>query len=362
LKNITTNRPYLSERESVIQLANLENTELTWEKLYTANLGVDATLFNKRVNVSIDVYNRNSFDLITTIKTSGVGGEAFKAANYADMESRGAELLVGGLIVNNRNWKWRANITAGYNTNEITNAKNIPLIWDLVQAEGGNKEGHPVRSLYSVKFAGLDHNNGAPTFISETGKVTTDVFLQDQNTEYLVYEGPVDPTLTGGLLNSVSYKDFTLSVFITYQAGNKIRLYPAFKNGYSDLDAMPKEFYDRYIFPGDEKYTNVPSIMEAFTLNRLEGSTPYNTYNYSTERVAKGDMVRLKNVSFTWAVPARTTSRLGLNSLSLQAVANNPWLIYSDKKLKGQDPEFFNTGGVAQPVQKQFTLSVRLGI
>lgn len=51
-----------------------------------------------------------------------------------------------------------------------------------------------------------------------------------------------------------------------------------------------------------------------------------------------------------------------MNSLSFQVVANNPWLLYADKKLQGQDPEFFNTGGVAQPVQKQITLSVRVGL
>jgi len=362
LKNITTNRTYLTERESVIQLANLENSELTWEKLYTANLGVDATLFNKFLNVSVDVYHRNSFDLISLVKTSGVGGEPYKAANYADMESEGAELLVGALIVNNKTWKWRANVTAGYNTNKITNAKNEPLIWDLVAAEGGNKQGYPVRSLFSLNFKGLDHNTGVPQFIDETGKMNSAVYLQDQNTGYLVYEGPVDPKLTGGLLNSVSYKDFTLSAFITYQAGNKIRLYPAFKNSYSDLDAMPKEFYDRWEMPGDEKYTNIPSILGAFEQSQLAGSTPYNNYNYSTARVARGDMVRLKNVSLTWQVPAKTVKKLGVSNLALSAVANNPWLIYSDKKLHGQDPEFFNTGGVAQPVQKQFTFSVKLGI
>jgi hypothetical protein len=177
-----------------------------------------------------------------------------------------------------------------------------------------------------------------------------------------VYAGPVDPKLTGGLLNSFSYKDFTLSIFITYQAGNKIRLYPAFKNSYSDLDAMPKEFYNRWTMPGDEKYTTVPSILGAYEQSKLNGNTPYNNYNYSTERIANGDMVRLKNVSFTWLVPARILKRIGMNSLALQAVSNNPWLIYSDKKLKGQDPEFFNTGGVAQPVQKQFTFSVKMGL
>lgn len=362
LRNINTNRTYLTERESVIQLVNLENSELTWEKQYTTNLGVDATMLNKRLNVSVDVYNRNSFDLISLVKTSGVGGEPYKAANYADMESQGIDLLVGYVLLNNKNFKWRTNLTAGYNTNKITNARNEPLIWDLVAAEGGNKQGYPVRSLFSIDFKGLEHFTGTPQFVDETGKVANNVYLQDQNTNFLVYEGPVDPRLTGGWLNSFSYKDFTLSVFITYQAGNKIRLYPAFKNSYSDLDAMPKEFYDRWTMPGDEQYTNVPSILGAFEQSKLEGSTPYNNYNYSTARVANGDMIRLKNVSFTWQMPDRIIKKIGLNSLALQAVANNPWLIYSDKRLKGQDPEFFNTGGIAQPVQKQFTFSLKLGV
>lgn len=362
LKNINTNRTYLTERESVIQLANLENSELTWEKLYTANVGIDATMLNRRLNFSIDAYNRNSFDLISLIKTSGVGGEPYKAANYADMQSQGVELLVGYVLVNNKTFKWRTNITAGYNTNKITNARNEPLIWDLVAAEGGNKQGYPVRSLFSINFKGLEHFTGTPQFVDETGKTANNVYLQDQNTSYLVYEGPVDPKLTGGLLNSFSYKDFTLSVFITYQAGNKIRLYPAFKNNYTDLDAMPKEFYDRWTMPGDEKYTTVPSILGAFEQSKLGGSTPYNNYNYSTARVANGDMVRLKNVSFTWQVPARIINKIGMNNLALQAVSNNTWLIYSDKKLKGQDPEFFNTGGVASPIQKQFTFSLKVGL
>ncbi|MBO9201219.1 MULTISPECIES: SusC/RagA family TonB-linked outer membrane protein [Niastella] len=362
LKNLVTNRTYLDERESVIQLANLENSELTWEKLYTANAGVDATLLDKRLNISVDVYHRNSFDLISLVKTSGVGGEPYKPANYADMESQGIELLVGYVLVNNKNFKWRTNLTAGYNTNKITNAKNEPNIFDLVQAEGGNKEGYPVRSLFSLNFKGLEHFTGLPQFVDETGKTANNVYLQDQNTSYLVYEGPVDPRLTGGWLNSFSYKDFTLNVFITYQAGNKIRLYPAFKTAYSDLDAMPKEFYDRWSMPGDEKYTTVPSILGAFEQSKLEGATPYNNYNYSTERVASGDMIRLKNVSLTWQMPAQMIRKIGLSSLALQGVANNPWLIYSDSKLKGQDPEFFNTGGIAQPIQKQFTFSVKLGI
>jgi len=94
----------------------------------------------------------------------------------------------------------------------------------------------------------------------------------------------------------------------------------------------------------------------------LVGAYPYNNYNYSTERVAKGDFIRLKTVSLTYQMPPALIKRAGLSTMSVTAAAINPWLIYADKKLKGQDPEFFNSGGVAQPIQKQFTLSLKVGI
>lgn len=362
LRNINTARPYLSEVESVIQLANLENSELTWEKSYTANVGLDAALFNSKLNVSLDLYQRKGFDLISVIRTSGIGGESEKAANYADMDSYGAEILLGGNVIKRRDWGWRTNLTFGYNENEITNARNRPRIFDLVIAEGGNREGYPVRSLFSLDFKGLDHNTGIPLFTDETGKEAGGVYLQDQNINYLVYEGPVDPTITGGFSNTFNYKAFSLNIFITYQAGNKIRLYPAFRTGYTDLDAMPKEFADRWSMPGDELHTKVPSILGAFEQTRLDGAYPYNNYNYSTERVAKGDFIRLKTVSLSYQFTPGLLNRIGLNSASVTAAATNPWLIYADSKLKGQDPEFFNSGGVALPIQKQFTLSLKVGI
>jgi TonB-linked SusC/RagA family outer membrane protein len=364
LRSLTTNRTFPTERESVIRLANLENADLTWEKNYQTNIGLDGGLFKGRLNFSFDIYQRNSFDLISIIKTAGIGGEALKAANYADMTSRGAEALIGGSIIRKKNWGWRTNFTIGYNETKITNVKNIPLIFDLVKAEGGNTQGYPVNSLFSINFKGLDHITGVPQFVNEKGEVSSNVYLQDQNTSNLVYAGPVDPTLTGGLSNTFNYKAFSLNVFVTYQAGNKIRLYPSFRTAYTDFDAMPKEFNDRWVMPGDEKLTNVPSIVDAFQRYVLGGSGgyPYNNYNYSTVRIADGGFVRLKTVSLTYNVTKKTLDRIGFKSLAVTAVAANPWLIYSDPTLKGQDPEFFNSGGVAQPIQTQFTLSLKVGL
>ena len=362
LRNINTNRPP-GEVESVIRLANLENSELTWEKNYTGNIGVDAGLFNGKVNLSVDVYQRKSFDLISIIKTSGIGGESYKAANYADMKASGAELLIGGQIIRKKNWGWRTNLTFGFNKTKITNVKNRPIIFDLVKAEGGNQEGFPVSSLFSIQYSGLNHTTGIPEFIDERGKRASAVYLQDDSTNYLKYEGAVDPTITGGFSNTFHYKALSLNIFITYQAGNKIRLYPAFRSNYSELDATPKEFYDRWEKPGDELKTNVPSIMDAYQNSLSGGDYPYNNYNYSSERIADGGFVRLKTVSLTYTLPTDVLSKGGLfKTLGITAAAINPWLIYADPKLKGQDPEFFNSGGVAQPIQKQFTLSLKVGL
>lgn len=359
-QSIVTRRPYLDEKESAIQLTSLENTELTWEKLYSGNVGLDLGFFANRINLTVDGYIRNSFDLIDEIKTSGIGGQIFKVANYADMQSYGVDFSLDGVLFKNKDWDFRSRITVGYARTNITNVDNNPGIFDLVKAEGANIQGRPVRSLFSIKYNSLDPKTGVPIFLNENGEVNSDVYLQDQNISYLQYEGPVDPPITGGFNNTLTYKDLSLNVFLTYQAGNKIRLNPLYKSTFSDLDAMPREFLDRWVTAGDQGSTNVPAISDQLQLQYLTGTYPYNIYNYSTERVAKGDFIRLKSVSLAYKVPLVIASKYGFKGASIQLSSINPWLIYADKKLKGQDPEFFNSGGVAQPIQKQFTVALKL--
>jgi TonB-linked SusC/RagA family outer membrane protein len=364
LKTQLTNRPFRTDRQVAIDIENLENAELTWEKKYEANVGVDVGLFNNRLNLTVDAYNRNSFDLISLIKTGGIGGEIYKAANYADLESRGIEVTIGGRPFVKRDWSWSSQLTFGYNTNKVTNARNNPLIFDLIRAEGGAKEGYPVRGLFSLQFRGLDPWNGIALFGDEKGQTNNAVNLQSDSTQYLRFEGSVDPTITGGFSNTFSWKNLSANFLITYQAGNKIRLTPAYRSSYSDLDADPGEFKNRWTLPGDEELTTIPSIADLkanFNLNN-SGSYPYNNYNYSSARVVDGSFVRLKTASVSYRLPDRILKGIGLNSASVSIIGNNLWLIYADERLNGQDPEFFNAGGVALPINKQFVLSLKVGL
>lgn len=365
LRTVSSNRPYTTERENVIQLIFLENSELTWEKNHQLSLGVDLGMFNNRLTLTAEPWFRKSFDLIGAFKTSGIGGEAIKLANYADMKANGVDVVLGGQVLKTKNFSWRSTLTFGYSTTEITNIKNDPLIFDLVKPEGGNLEGYPVNGLFSIDYIKLVRENGTPVFTDENGGQGQAVYLQaNANDSFLVYHGQVDPKFTGGFNNTFNYKGFSLNVFLTYQAGNFIRLYPSFRNGYTDYDAMPREFLDRWSDLGEATVPGaVPAIIDRVTAAQLAGTYAYNNYNYSSERVAKGDFVRLKSVSLSYAVPQKKLERLGFGkSLSFTVAAINPWLIYADKKLEGQDPEFFNTGGVAQPIQKQFTFSLKAGL
>jgi hypothetical protein len=138
---------------------------------------------------------------------------------------------------------------------------------------------------------------------------------------------------------------------------------PVFSNRYSDLTAMPKEFRNRWMVPGDELRTDVP-VIASTRQNRQNTnlSIAYNAYNYSTARIARGDFVRMKEISLGYDFPRNLVSQVGLQSLSLKLQATNLFLIYADKKLNGQDPEFVNSGGVATPMPRQLTMTLRVGL
>ena len=126
---------------------------------------------------------------------------------------------------------------------------------------------------------------------------------------------------------------------------------------------MPKEFKNRWTIAGDENRTNIPAIADLRIIQQdSKLHYAYNAYNRSTARVAKGDFIRMKEISVSYDFPKKLIKPLKLNNLSLKLQATNLFLIYADKKLNGQDPEFYNTGGVAMPMPKQFTATLRLGI
>ncbi|MDE5900670.1 MAG: SusC/RagA family TonB-linked outer membrane protein [Muribaculaceae bacterium] len=350
--------------EQALYLNSLANSELTYEKKHELNIGADLGFLNNRINLVVDWYTRDNFDLIGQIYTEGVGGEIRKMANVASMKSHGVEFTISTRNIQTREFTWTTDLTFSYAKNKITDLKSRSRIIDLVGSTGFPLEGYPVRSIFSIPFVGLTED-GLPQIINQNGEVTvSDINFQDwENLGFLKYEGPVDPPYTGGFGNDLRWRDFNLNIFLTYAFGNKVRLDPVFAAGYSDLSSMPREFMNRWVQAGDEAHTTIPAIASRRqTFNNSQLSYAYNAYNYSTERIAKGDFIRLKEIALTYNFPSAVTRALRINNASVKLAATNICLLYADKKLNGQDPEFFNAGGVASPNPKQFTFTLRFGL
>ena len=356
-------RPFTADKESGLYVYDFANPDLTYEKKHEFNIGVDAGFLNNRISVTFDYWTRKNFDLIGPKYTTGAGGTIVKYANVADMSSNGEELSITSKNIVTKDFQWTTDFIFSHYKTKVTNLDTDTRLIDLVYGNGFTLEGYPHRSLFSINFQGLN-SNGLPTFINEKGELTvSDIDFQSTVKDYLVYEGPTEPTTTGSLGNTFTYKNWHLIIFATYSFGNKIRLDRAFRSWYSDLDAMPKEFKNRWTTSGEEKKTDIPVIADMRMYN-ADGylSYAYNAYNFSTARVAKGDFIRMKEISLAYDFPKKWVSAIRLSNLSMKLQATNLFLLYADKKLNGQDPEFFNAGGVAVPMARQFTFTLKLGL
>lgn len=358
-------RPSAGVTESQLYVSQLANQDLTYEKKHELNLGLSTGFIDNRINFEFDWYKRNNFDLIGYTTTQGIGGEIDKLGNIASMKSHGIEISLTTKNIVTRDFTWTTNFIYSHTKNKVSSLKTSMRMMQLITGSGFAQEGYPVRSLFSIPFMGLN-NEGLPTFLDQDGNVsTTGIYFQTSDPEklkFLEYSGSIDPTDMGSLGNIFRYKNLSLNVYVTYSFGNVVRLDPVFKKQYNDLTAHTKEFANRWTVPGDENYTTIP-VIASTTQNRNDTNLAYayNAYNYSTERVAKGDFIRMKEISISYQVPQKILNAIRFQSAMVKLQATNLFLIYADKKLNGQDPEFFNTGGVAAPTPRQFTLTVNLG-
>ncbi|MDA1121013.1 MAG: SusC/RagA family TonB-linked outer membrane protein [Bacteroidetes bacterium] len=362
LRSDLTIRP--SDIEPVLVIQDLTNSELTWEKLRELNIGLDFGLQQNKVSGSFNFFIRNAFDLIGTVQTSGIGGQGLKVGNFADMEAIGYEISISTMNVKKPGFSWSTNFNFGYAKDKITRLDYGPRLTDVLNASGSAVLGGPKSSLYSTKFSGLNEQ-GIPMFFSKEGDEVFQFDLQDRADldELLVYEGPTEPRGAGGLTNTVTYKNFTLSALLSFKYDYKVRLTNELFGTYTDFDALPGELANRWAVPGDEELTNIPVILDSrVSRTNSDFRQAYFMYNLSDQRVANGDYVRLKSVRIGYKIPLALIERFGMTNASISVEGQNLALLFTDKKLNGQDPEFFRAGGVSLPQPKMMTFSLNIGL
>lgn len=306
------------------------NPDLQWEKTATTNIGLDFTVLNGKLSVSIDAYDKNTTGMIYSYSVNrALVPLGSITANGGSINNKGIELSLNATPVQNKNFTWSTTLNLAHNKNLITKLTN-PLFsgGDSVgvsRPEGGGqsgstlqllKEGKPLGQFYTLQYAGKN-SAGVSQFYKKDGTLTTS---PANGTDYN-YSGDAQPKLIMGFGNTFKYKNFDLNVFVRGVFGNKI-----FNATRADL-----------FRPSTAMSTNI--LVDAQDESPADG----NAYKYSTRFIESGSYVRFDNATLGYNFK---NAGKYIKSLRVYLSSNNLFVI---TKFKGVDPEV-NQGGIAPGV------------
>lgn len=348
--NSETDLPY-------VQILTPPNPNLRWEKVRMINLGIDFESKNRLLSGSIEYYQKKGFDLIgrasldPTIGYS-VGGRNEFIGNNSALKGQG---LDAQLNVNKTFGKvnWTAQLLYSNATNKITRYEyKSSSISDYFSSVPTPVPGNPRYSVYSLKWAGLDPQNGDPQ-IYLNGAVTKDynTILSNLKLEDLTCNGSALPIHFGSLRNSFRLGDFTLGFNISYKLGYFFTRPSLSYSALFNTWIGHKEFSDRWMKPGDEKFTQVPSMPAA-------GTTSSRDFVYSVADilVEKGDHIRFQDINFSYDMRRSNYSWLPFDKVSLYGYVNNIGIIWRANK-QGLDPDYVFQ---PYPATKSYSLGINI--
>jgi hypothetical protein len=309
------------------------NETLRWETTSTLNIGVDYSLFNSRLNGSLEYYRKKGRDLFANFATDPTYGFTNLTRNTTMMEGKGIEGLLAGDIIRGKQFTWNASLTFAYNTNKITDTRFIvPNTIVNSPVSAGPLVGFPINYLLVYRFAGLDNTGQTQVYDQKNSKVAANQGLTDIND--LKNAGTTMPKFFGSFSHSIRYNNWTLGAQLSYRFGyvflrNSIPYY--INRGYISY-SLNGDIAKRWKQPGDESTTNIPGV-SGIT------ATSYVRYTYSDLNVLPGDHIRLQQVSLAYDVPHTWISKLRLQNASIQGVVRNLGVIWRKNK-EGIDPDF----------------------
>lgn len=352
LKKLPLNAHY-NELVSTVQV--YPNPNLKWEKTSSFNLGLDFSLFNNALQVGASYYYKLTKDAFLTKNVSSVNGRNYYVINSGEIKNSGYNFDITLSPISTNDFRWTLSTSISQVFNEM-NTEPGDEEYELDSFLSGNAltKGHAVGTFYSYKYAGLNPLDGGPMFDTQQerseefiGKSKYDIF-----TTVLTPSGQRDPKIQGGLNNTFRYKSFRVNLFLSYSLGAKVRLFQLYKDGieFSALNNVNKDLAKRWKHPGDERYTDIPCLVNANTpeSNRYSSrvtvgdnvtiaENAWSMYDYGSQRVVSGNYIQCENLSFSYDVPGKWLERWHLASLSITASTTNVFSICSSK-LKGQAP------------------------
>lgn len=312
------------------------NPDLIWETNKTMNVGFDFAVFSNRLTGTVEYFNRVSSDLLFGVKLPPSTGNTEITRNIGEMKNSGIEVTLGYNAVRTKNFDWRIDLNVTHFKNEIT--KMPPGQPEIVQGGKQLKEGNSIYDFWIREYAGVDASTGDALYYKDL--LGADGKPNGQRTVTNVYsqgsfynKGTALPDFTGGLTNSLRYKNFDLSFLLTFSYGGQF-LDGNYQNlmgrGTSPGIAWHADILKRWQKPGD--VTNVPRVQNA--LNDNEGT--------STRYMFDASSLNIKNITLSYTFSKSMLSRMGgIAGLSIFANVDNA-ILFSN--MKGMDPQRSFTG------------------
>lgn len=330
----------------------LGNPDLTWEKCYETNIGVDARLYN-RVSISAEYYHKNTSDLLYLVPLTSLTGFESQYRNVGKVINQGFELSISPDIILTKDFQWTLDFNMGYNKSEIKE------LYEGQQQLSANKileEGGEIDTWYLYDWAGVDQHTGDPLWYIHHEDGTT-TLTSDYEKASRVRAGTSNPKLTGGIVNTFTYKEFTLSAMFTFVSGNKIYHYARefYDNdgAYPSYNAMKlKSGWNRWEKPGD-----------IATHPRAVANGNNNSNKPSTRYLERGDFFRMNNITLSYAIPQKFLHRLGVKSGNVSLSGEN---LFTITEFSGTDAELGagSDNGTADatlyPSVRRFSLGLNL--
>jgi TonB-linked SusC/RagA family outer membrane protein len=338
------------------QLSSLGNPDLKWETTTQTNIGYDLSLFKSRVNLTVDVYRKNTKDLLLLANlpyTLGIGS-VYK--NVGEVMNEGLEISLSTVNINSRYFTWKSSFNIGFNRNKVLalaeNQQEIlsPVFFDFSYNSlfaYTSQLGQPVGQMRGYQWDGVyqysDFDQPTPGNYVLKSTVTTngtaranvkpgDIKYKDLNGDLVVNANDITtigngiPKHTGGFVNDFTYKNFDLNVFFQWSYGNDL------------INA------NRLVFEGNGKNTLYLNQFATWS-NRWQPDNASNTlfrtggqgpFAYSSRIIEDGSYLRLKTVTLGYKFEQKYIKKLSIQSLRIYCSAQNliTWTNYS-----GPDPE-----------------------
>ena len=331
----------------------ISNPNLTWEESQQTDGGIDLSMFNNRLTLIVDVYNRKSKNMLLSNIIPAITGFNTQIVNMGNVRNRGVEVALGVTPVSSRNFQWNVNLNLAFNRNKVLslnengdrvlsgNNDNNPTHVTVVGKPIGQFFGYIFQGLYTAEDITNPNVPKYPQVYTGAGKyadINGDGRITDLN-DYTIIGNPYADCIFG-FSNNLSYKMFNLSVIVNGQSGggvvNGLRQTLDNLQGFFNVS---KEWVNRWHSaqdPGDGRHYGIPN------------TTPSLGHRMSSLWVEDATYIRIANVTLGYALPETLMKRTGfMNGARVYVTVQNLSIF---TKYGGANPE-------AQSVNINNTLS-----